>query len=130
MRRQNRGSRDRGRGRYICAASRPPPFGEDPLGDGDAENRVDLSARLEEIRPVYGFDETCQGTVPQALAAFFKSTSYEDGWGADTLPCITGGVAQAYYGGTAHNLAAPVMEMLEKRLVAVVKRFQKRFGLA
>ncbi len=35
----------------------------------------DLSPRLEEIRPAYGFDATCQGTVPQALAAFFESTT-------------------------------------------------------
>jgi ADP-ribosylglycohydrolase len=56
----------------------------------------DLSARLEAIRPTYGFNETCQGTVPQALAAFFESTSYEDairnaislGGDADTVACI------------------------------------------
>jgi ADP-ribosylglycohydrolase len=98
----------------------------------------DLSTPLEQIRPVYGFDETCQGTVPQALAAFFESASYEDairnaislGGDADTLACITGGVAEAYYGGTPHNLAAPVMKMLDKRLAAVVEQFRKRFGLA
>ncbi len=52
-------------------------------------------------RPTYGFDETCQGTVPRALAAFFESTSYEDairnaislGAMPITLACIAGGIA-------------------------------------
>lgn len=97
----------------------------------------DLSARLEQIRPTYGFDETCQGTVPQALAAFFESTSFEDairnaislGGDADTLACITGGIAEAYYGGVPQELAAPVMAVLDKRLVAVVDRFRERYSL-
>jgi ADP-ribosylglycohydrolase len=98
----------------------------------------DLSARLEQVRPMYGFDETCQGTVPQALVAFLESTSYEDairnaislGGDADTLACITGGVAEAYYGGTPQYLARPVMAMLDKQLVTVVGQFRDRFGLA
>jgi ADP-ribosylglycohydrolase len=98
----------------------------------------DLSGRLEQIRPKYGFDETCQGTVPQALAAFFESTSYEDairnaislGGDADTLACITGGVAEAYYGGTPSDLATPVLAMLDEHLVAVVDQFRQRYELA
>jgi ADP-ribosylglycohydrolase len=97
----------------------------------------DLSARLDEIRPAYCFDETCQGTVPQALIAFFESTSYEDairnaislGGDADTLACITGGIAEAYYGEVPQHLVAPVMAILDKRLAAVVERFRKQFGL-
>jgi ADP-ribosylglycohydrolase len=103
-----------------------------------SEFGYDLSVRLEQIRPTYGFDETCQGTVPQALAAFFESTSFEDairnaislGGDADTLACITGGVAEAYYGAVPRNLAASVMAMLDKRLVAVVDRFREHFGLS
>lgn len=96
----------------------------------------DLSGRLEQIRPKYGFDETCQGTVPQALAAFFESRSYEDairnaislGGDADTLACITGGVAEAYYGGIPQDLAIPVRAMLDEHLVAVVDKFRQRYG--
>ena len=74
---------------------------------------------------------------PQALTAFLESTSYEDairnaislGGDADTLACITGGVAEAYYGGTPQNLVVPVVELLDKRLVAVVNRFRERFDL-
>lgn len=97
----------------------------------------DLSKPLDEIRPTYRFDETCQGTVPQALAAFFESTSYEDairnavslGGDADTLACITGGIAEAYYGGVPQDLAAQVLAILDKPLVEGMDRFRQRFGL-
>src|SRR5262245_32317379 len=67
----------------------------------------DLSGSLDELRPTYEFDETCQGTVPAAMVAFIESTDYEDavrkaislGGDADTLACITGGIAEAHYGG-------------------------------
>jgi ADP-ribosylglycohydrolase len=102
----------------------------------ESQFEYDLSARLEQIRPAYRFDETCQGTVPQALAAFFESTSYEDairnaislGGDADTLACITGGVAEAYYGGTPQHLATAVLAILDERMIAVIERFRERFG--
>ena len=98
----------------------------------------DLSARLDQIRPTYDFDETCQGTVPQALASFFESSSFEDalrnaislGGDADTLACIAGGVAEAYYGEVPQELAKPVRAMMDERLVAVVDRFRERFSLS
>ncbi len=63
----------------------------------------DLDHRLDDIRPSYAFDETCQKTVPEALVAFLESTDYEDavrnavslGGDSDTLACITGGIAAA-----------------------------------
>jgi len=97
----------------------------------------DLHTALEHIRLTYRFDETCQGTVPQALVAFFESGSYEDairnaislGGDADTLACITGGVAEAYYAGVPPELVARVMPMLDEQLVSVIHRFRERFGL-
>lgn len=97
----------------------------------------DLSAHLEQIRPAYRFNETCQGTVPQALVAFFESRSFEDairnaislGGDADTLACITGGIAEAYYGAVPEELAAPARGILDDRLLAVIERFRKHFGL-
>ena len=61
---------------------------------------------LDEIRPTYRFDATCQGSVPQALQAFFESTDFEDairnaisiGGDSDTIAAMTGAVAEAYYG--------------------------------
>jgi len=65
-----------------------------------------LDFTIEEIRPYYQFDVTCQGTVPQALQCFFESKSFEDairtaisiGGDSDTIVAITGSVAEAYYG--------------------------------
>ena len=70
------------------------------------ENYYDINFTLDEIRETYKFNETCQDTVPQALEAFFESNSFEDairnaisiGGDSDTLACITGGIAAAYYG--------------------------------
>ena len=97
----------------------------------------DLDLRLDEIRPRYQFDVTCQGTVPQALAAFFEPTDFEDairnaislGGDADTLACITGGISEAFYGGIPQNLEARTRAMLDERLVAVVDRFRQKFGI-
>ncbi len=66
----------------------------------------DLNFTLDEIRPYYKFDETCQGTVPQAIVAFLEAESFEDairnaisiGGDSDTLAAITGSLAEAYYG--------------------------------
>ena len=65
-----------------------------------------MDFRLERIRPSYRFDATCPGSVPQAIACFLESTSYEDavrnavslGGDADTQACIAGAIAEAFYG--------------------------------
>ena len=64
-----------------------------------------LSCTLDEIRPDYKFNETCQDTVPQAIIAFLESTDFEDairnaislGGDSDTLAAITGSIAEAAY---------------------------------
>jgi ADP-ribosylglycohydrolase len=61
---------------------------------------------LDEIRPTYYFDETCQRTVPPAIIAFLESTDFEDairkavslGGDTDTLAAITGSIAEGFYG--------------------------------
>ncbi len=70
------------------------------------DNYYKINFTLDEIRENYQFDESCQGTVPQALEAFFEAESYEDavrnavsiGGDSDTIAAITGAVAEAYYG--------------------------------
>jgi ADP-ribosylglycohydrolase len=96
----------------------------------------DLGFTLDEIRPTYRFNETCQQTVPQALVAFLESTGYEDairnavslGGDADTLACITGGIAEAYY-GVPENISRHCFDLLDGRLGKVVQRFRDRFRL-
>ena len=70
------------------------------------ENYYKIDFTLDEIRPTYRFNETCQGTVPQAFEAFFEADSFEDtirnaisiGGDSDTLAAIAGSIAEAYYG--------------------------------
>jgi ADP-ribosylglycohydrolase len=97
-----------------------------------------LSDSLDRLRPAYEFDVTCQGTVPAALLAFLESTGYEDalrkaislGGDADTLACITGGVAEAYYGGVPPHIAGPAWAALDDRLRGVVTAFRTRYRIA
>jgi ADP-ribosylglycohydrolase len=95
----------------------------------------DLSRTIEELRPAYEFDETCQGTVPAAIVAFLDSSDFESairlavslGGDADTLACITGGIAEAYYGGVPEEIEREVWERLDPRLSGVVREFRSRF---
>ena len=67
----------------------------------------DLDTTLDEIRPRYEFQVSCQKSVPQAIRAFLESDDFEDavrkaislGGDSDTLACMAGGIAQAFYGG-------------------------------
>lgn len=78
---------------------------KDEIADFIRTNFYDLDFTLEDIRDSYRFNETCQGTVPQAIVAFLESTSFEDairnavslGGDCDTLTAITGSIAWAYY---------------------------------
>jgi ADP-ribosylglycohydrolase len=95
----------------------------------------DLSRRVADIRPNYKFNESCQGTVPEAIIAFLESTSYEDairnaislGGDADTLACITGGIAEAFYGGVPRDIEEWALARLDDRLRRVVIEFRTRF---
>ena len=71
-----------------------------------SEFGYDLSQTCDQIRPWYKFDVSCQGTVPVAVTAFYEGTDFEDvirtsvslGGDCDTLTCIAGGMAEAFYG--------------------------------
>lgn len=84
----------------------------------------DLNRTCDEIRPTYHFNESCQGTVPEAIIAFLDSTDFENairlavslGGDSDTLACITGGIAEAFYG---------VPDTIREE---VVKRLPKEFN--
>ncbi len=94
-----------------------------------------LSRTLEAIRPSYRFDETCQGSVPEAIIAFLESTDYEDavrkavslGGDADTLACMTGGIAQAYYKVIPDTIIAEARRRLPDDLLATIDAFEALF---
>lgn len=93
-----------------------------------------LDVTLDEIRPNYRFDVTCQGSVPQALTAFLESTGFEDairnaislGGDSDTLAAICGGVAGAYYGVPA-ALRAEALHFLDERQRAILSKFEEMY---
>ena len=79
---------------------------KDAIRDYVKENYYDLDFTLDGIRPSYRFDETCQGSVPQAIEAFLESKDFEDairnaisiGGDSDTIAAITGSIAEGFYG--------------------------------
>ncbi len=97
----------------------------------------DLNRKVEDIRPSYRFDISCQGSVPEAILAFLESSNYEEairkaislGGDSDTLACITGGIAQAYYHDIPLEIIQAVRQILPADLLNVVDRFNQRFGL-
>lgn len=99
--------------------------------------KYNLDQRLDDIRPTYAFDETCQGSVPQAIIAFLESDDYEDavrkavslGGDSDTLGCITGGIAQAYYKTMPIYILKNVERILDPALLVVVNAFNAKYNL-
>ncbi len=96
-----------------------------------------LQRSLDEIRPSYAFNETCQGSVPESIIAFLESESYEDtvrkaislGGDSDTMACIAGGIAEAYYKKIPAHIVKKVREILDGPLLAIVDQFNERFSL-
>lgn len=92
----------------------------------------DLSRSCDEIRPTYSHVESCQETVPEALAAFLEGEDFEDvvrtavslGGDCDTLTCIAASIAEAFY-GVPENLVSECRARLPEEMLAVVDRFWK-----
>jgi len=91
----------------------------------------DLHRSLDSIRPDYRFDISCQGSVPEAIIAFLESSSYVDavinaislGGDADTMACIAGGIAQAYYRQIPETIVERALQKLTPDLRQAVDRF-------
>ena len=96
-----------------------------------------LDRTVDKIRPIYSFDISCQGTVPEAIISFLDSDSYEDairnaislGGDSDTLACIAGGIAEAYYGKIPDDIYAKVEEILPPDLMDIIKSFYKKIDV-
>jgi ADP-ribosylglycohydrolase len=97
--------------------------------------RYDLQRTVDGIRPGYSFNEKCQETVPEAIIAFLESTSWEDairnaislGGDADTLACITGGIAEAFYGAAPEAVEERVRGALTGELWEITRRFCDKY---
>jgi len=96
----------------------------------------DLSFDLEELRKHYRFNESCQDTVPQAIYTFLISDSFEDsirkaiyiGGDSDTLACINGSIAEAFYGGVPENIAKEVYKRIDSRITMITNNFIEKFN--
>jgi len=98
----------------------------------EQEYGYNLSQTLDEIRPTYRFNETCQDTVPQAIIAFLESRDFEDairnaislGGDSDTLAAITGSIAEAAY-GIPDWIKEQAYSYLDEPLKDVISRWKK-----
>ena len=97
------------------------------------EQYYHIDFTLDEIRPDYDFVETCQGSVPQALEAFFESTGFEDairnavsiGGDSDTIADMAGAIAEAYYGAD-REMKDIALSYLDLDLLDIAEEFERR----
>lgn len=95
----------------------------------------DLQFTCEQIRPTYTWGGTCQDSVPQAIVAFLDGEDYEDsirnaisiGGDSDTIGCITGSIAEAYFGVPA-DLRTSAMKYLPEEFQSIISEFENKFG--
>ena len=91
------------------------------------------NTKLDDIRPTYQFNETCQETVPQSILCFLESESFEDclklcysmGGDADTMGAIAGPMAYAYYRHIPNYLIELADDRLPKEMTAACRRFDR-----
>ena len=92
-----------------------------------------LSRTVDDIRLTYKFDESCQGTVPEAFVCFLESNSFEDairnaisiGGDSDTIACIVGGFSEAYY-GVPKELKKEVNNFIPVEFKNIIHEFYER----
>lgn len=97
-----------------------------------------LNRSTDDIRPDYVFDVSCQGSVPESIIAFLESEDFEDavrlaislGGDSDTMGCIAGGIAQAYYGRIPEKIIDSVKQRLPEAFVNVIDQFNAVFGVS
>lgn len=90
-----------------------------------------LNRRLDDIRPCYRFDISCPGTVPPAFIAFFESEDYESavrnavslGGEADTIACISGALAEAFYQDVPTEIIETVRQQLPQKFLEIMDEF-------
>ena len=91
----------------------------------------DLNRTIDEIRPTYKFEVSCQKSVPEAIIAFLESTDFENairlavslGGDSDTIGCITGSIAEAFYGNIPEHIRNAVLKILPRELIELNEKF-------
>ncbi len=97
--------------------------------------QYDLERTINDIRPDYSFDVSCQGSVPESIIAFLESSSFEDalrnavslGGDSDTMACMAGSIAEAYYGGVPKEISSFVKGILPDDLWQITEDFCRKY---
>ena len=97
----------------------------------------DLGRTLDEIRPRYAFDVSCQGSVPESIISFLESDNFEDairnaislGGDADTMASISGAIAAAFYKDIPDGLVAIAVKYLPDEFIKTLSNFAKKYCL-
>lgn len=97
----------------------------------------DFSKTLDEIRPNYNFDETCQGTVPVAFEVFFEAESFEDtlkkaismGGDSDTLAAIACSIAEGFY-PIPKELKEKALAVLDRKILSMLKKWDSDLSVS
>jgi ADP-ribosylglycohydrolase len=91
-----------------------------------------LERKLDDIRPVYRFDVSCQGSVPESIIAFFESTDFESavrlaisiGGDSDTIAAMAGSIAEAFYKEIPLEMINETKKRLPNAFLEIIKQFQ------
>ena len=97
---------------------------------------TDSEVLFVSLRPDYQFEVSCMKSVPESIIAFLESSSYEDairkaislGGDSDTMACIAGGIAEAFYGGVPKSIQDVVREKLPQEFLQILDTFYLKFG--
>lgn len=92
-----------------------------------------LDRTCDSIRLTNTFDETCQGSCPEAIIAFIESDDFESairlavslGGDSDTIACMTGGIAAAYY-GVPQEIINKSIAYLPKEMLNIIEAFETK----
>ncbi len=95
----------------------------------------DLERTIAQIRPDYKFDVSCQGSVPESIIAFLEGNDFETivrlavslGGDTDTMACIAGSIAEAFYGGIPDFIEQEARQRLSPSLLQIVDEFYRKF---
>jgi len=97
--------------------------------------KYDLNRSIDSIRPIYEYDVSCQGSVPEAIIAFLESVDFESaiklaislGGDSDTIGCIAGAIAQAFYKKIPEEIAMKVIKKLPADMLKILNKFENEY---
>lgn len=100
--------------------------------------RIDLDYTIADIKQAYTFDSSTNYTVPPAIVAFLDSEDYESavrnavslGGDADTMACIAGGIAEAFYGNILDDMKNFCYSRLDYSIKSVATEFCQKYGIS